>query len=197
MNNERFQYLFERYCTGTCSPEERQELAMLCLMPENRQTLETIMEATWEQTSLKNDMPLPEGDLILQRILHPSVSELPPVRKMGWQRWVAAASIVLVAGLGSYFFLTHKKDISREIPQAIRAGDIKPPTINKAVITLADGTVLSLDSSGNGQLAVQDNVKLVKLANGQIIYKTIDDRQTSALQYNTLSNPRATCASQP
>ena len=190
MNNERLQYLFERYCTGACSPEERQELALLCLLPENQQALQKIMQVIWERTPLENDMPAREGDLVLQNILHPAAEELPPVRKIGWQRWVAAASIILVAGLSGYFFLNPKKETPGAVSPAVVANDIKPPVSNKAVITLADGTELSLDSAGNGQLAMQDNVKLLKLANGQIVYKTSDSRTIPALRYNTLSNPR-------
>jgi ferric-dicitrate binding protein FerR (iron transport regulator) len=77
-----------------------------------------------------------------------------------------------------------------KVPQAVVMNDIKPPVANKAVITLADGTELLLDSAVNGQLAMQDNVKLVKLANGQIVYKTTGGGMASAPQYNTLFNPR-------
>ncbi|MBX3239918.1 MAG: FecR domain-containing protein [Chitinophagaceae bacterium] len=190
MSNERLPYLFRRYCAGTCSPEERKELALLCLLPKNQQALEKIMEATWERTPLENDMPAAEGNLILQNILHPPVEYLPPVRKFGWQRQVAAASIILAAGMLSYFFLTHKKEIPAEVVQTAVSNDITPPVANKAVITLADGSELYLDNAGSGQLAVQDNVKLVKLANGQIVYKPTGDNTISTHRYNTLSNPR-------
>jgi ferric-dicitrate binding protein FerR (iron transport regulator) len=43
-----------------------------------------------------------------------------------------------------------------------------------------------LDSAGNGALAREDNVQVVKLADGQIAYKGA----ASELVYNTLTNPR-------
>jgi ferric-dicitrate binding protein FerR (iron transport regulator) len=190
MNDERLQYLFERCRAGTCSPEERKELALLCLLPENLQALEKIMETTWEQTPIENDMPAREGNLVLQNILHPSAAELPPVKKIGWQRWVAAASVILVAGLSSYFLLFHKKETPEEVAKTVVSNDITPPSTNKAVIMLADGSELYLDSAGSGQLAMQENVKLVKLANGQILYKTEGGKAATKLQYNTLYNPR-------
>lgn len=190
MNDERLQYLFERYRAGACSPEERKELALLCLLPKNLQALEKIMEATWEQTSLENDMPHREGDMILQNILHPSAKRLPSVKKPGWQRWLAAASIIVIAGLSTYFLLFHKKEAPGEVAQTAASNDITPPATNKAVITLADGSELYLDSTGSGQLAMQDNIKLVKLANGQIVYRTAGGKTKSEHQYNILSNPR-------
>ena len=190
MKDERLQYLFDRYCTQTCSPEERQELALLCLLPENKKNIEKLLEATWEQTPLENDMPAREGNLILQNILGSSVKESTPVKKIGWRRWVAAASVILTVGLGSYFFLFYKKNIPVEAVQTVVPIDVKPPNTNKAVITLADGSLLYLDSAGKGQLAMQGNMKLLKLSNGQIAYKTADGKTTPEPQYNTLSNPR-------
>lgn len=190
MKDERLQYLFDRYRTKTCSPEERQELALLCLLPENKKILEKLLETTWEQTPLENDMPAREGDLILQNILGSSVEEPMPVKKIGWHRWMAAASVIIIVGLGSYFFLFYEKNIPGETVQAVVPDDVKPPNTNKAVITLADGSVLYLDSAGKGQIAMQGNVKLVKLANGQIAYETADGNMTPEPQYNTLSNPR-------
>ncbi|MCO5238980.1 MAG: FecR domain-containing protein [Chitinophagaceae bacterium] len=190
MSNERLPYLFRRYCAGTCSPEERKELALLCLLPENQQALEKLMETHWEQTPLEKDMPAGEGDLILQNILHPPAGDPPFISQRGWQRWMAAASILLIMGLGSYFFLLRKKEIPEKVVQTIISNDITPPAANKAVITLSDGSKLYLDSTGSGQLAMQDNVKLVKLANGQILYKTEDGKPAPKLQYNTLYNPR-------
>ncbi|HTN09190.1 FecR family protein [Agriterribacter sp.] len=190
MKDERIQYLFNRYRTGTCSPEERKELSLLCLLPENQKILEKLLATTWEQTPLENDMPARKGDAILQNILGSPVKEPIPVKKTGWQRWVAAASIIIAAGLGSYFFLFSNKNIPGDTVQAVVPNDVKAPKTNKAVITLANGSLLYLDSAGKGQLAMQGNMKLLKLGNGHIAYETADGRMTAEPQYNTLSNPR-------
>ena len=110
--------------------------------------------------------------------------------KWGW----AAASILLLLGIGSYFLFSKNKKqpiVAVSIPT-----DIAAPTSNRAMITLADGTKVFLDSVGNGQLAQQGAVKLIKLANGRIAYQPLgdgiashDERDLSHI-YNTLSNPR-------
>lgn len=190
MKDERIQYLFNRYRNGTCSSEERKELSLLCLLPDNQKFLEKLLATTWEQTPLENDMPEGTGELVLQNILRPSAGEPAPVKKIGWRRWVAAAAVIIIAGLGSYFFLFNKENIPAESMQAVVPTDVKPPKTNKAVITLADGNVLYLDSAGKGDLAMQGNMKLVKLANGQIAYETADNKVAPEQQYNTLFNPR-------
>src|SRR5690606_14575437 len=54
------------------------------------------------------------------------------------------------------------------------------------VITLANGKQIVLDSAGNGTLAMQGNVNVVKLADGQIAYSG----KSSEVMYNTLTNRR-------
>lgn len=163
---------------------------MLCLLPENQNTLEKLLESSWNNTPLENDMPDVRGNLILKNILHPDEKETLPVKKISFVRWIAAASIIIVAGLGGYLYLSHQNNILPANVAAVTAHDIKSPEGNKAVITLANGTVLHLDSARNGQLAMQGNVKLVKLANGQIAYEPTGNKTISTLSFNTLLNPR-------
>jgi hypothetical protein len=58
------------------------------------------------------------------------------------------------------------------------------------MITLANGQKIYLDSAGNGALAVQGNVKLVKLAGGEIAYQQGPDNISGKIEYNTISNPK-------
>jgi ferric-dicitrate binding protein FerR (iron transport regulator) len=112
------------------------------------------------------------------------VRHISVLRKWGW----AAASILLLLGIGSYFLLTKKEKqptIAVNTPT-----DIAAPTGNRAMITLADGTKVFLDSVGKGQLAQQGSIKLIKLANGKIAYQPLGDGRDQSVAYNTLSNPR-------
>ncbi|MGX5820188.1 FecR family protein [Chitinophaga lutea] len=106
-----------------------------------------------------------------------------------FKRWqlAAAACLLMAVGASLWWFARH--------PNAgqtanIQTNDIPAPTRSRATITLADGRIVDLDSAGNGQLARQGTIKLVKQANGQIAYQTSGGQITGELQYNTLSNPR-------
>lgn len=100
----------------------------------------------------------------------------------------AAASIIVLLGLGIYFYTSFNK---KELPIAVNTPiDIEAPATNRAMITLADGSRVFLDSVNNGQLAQLGNIKLVKLAGGQIAYQTADGQILKELQHNTLTNPR-------
>jgi transmembrane sensor len=86
-----------------------------------------------------------------------------------------AAAVLVVAVAGTWFLVNkeNKKDIV-----AMDKVDVKAPESNRAMVTLGDGRTVYLDSAMNGQLAVQGNVKLVKLADGRwfIRQQTTDNR---------------------
>lgn len=102
--------------------------------------------------------------------------------------WAAAAVLVLVSG---WWFLS-KPDRTDVPPMAIAPTlqDIAPGG-NKAILTLADGSRVILDSVNTGAITTQGNVTVVKLDDGQLAYETSDQNiQQSEIQYNTISTPR-------
>ncbi|HEX2629892.1 MAG TPA: hypothetical protein VHM26_12795, partial [Chitinophagaceae bacterium] len=99
-----------------------------------------------------------------------------PVRKM-YKRWMVAASILIIIGVGSYFaFFNTKKDIA---PVAKVERDVPPPVANKARIVLSNGTTVSIDSL---KTITDGSVTVTKDASGTIIYTGSADE----LKYNTL-----------
>lgn len=107
--------------------------------------------------------------------------------------WMVAASILilLVAGL-SYFYLSkiqNKEMRSNIAKNTVLKNDIAPGG-NKAVLILANGSSIVLDSVQNGTLTQQGSVKVVKLDNGKLIYEKDENTNDVAVQYNTISTPR-------
>ncbi len=98
--------------------------------------------------------------------------------------WWAAASIVCPTG--AYLLFINKPEKRQDIAAATVTDDIKPPITNRATVMLANGKTVYLDSAVNGTLAIQGNVQVVKLADGQIAYQG----SATELAYNTLTNPR-------
>lgn len=116
-----------------------------------------------------------------------SARRIPLLRKWSW----AAASVLLLLGIGGYFLLADKEN--QPAVAVHPPADIAAPAGNRATITLADGTQIFLDSAGQGQLAQQGAIKVVKLANGRIAYQPLgaeSNESDYAVTYNTLSNPR-------
>jgi transmembrane sensor len=113
------------------------------------------------------------------------------VRKLINWRWTAAAVFVVVTGvvLAVNFSTNKRKQWRASNDSDHLASGIKAPELNKAMVTLADGGTVLLSSLSKGLLAEQGNMKLVKLADGQIAYQTKNGNTVSKLQYNTLTNP--------
>jgi len=110
-----------------------------------------------------------------------------------WQYYSASAAILIFLVAGLVIVVGRHKKV-RETPVVSKVQDIKPGG-NRAILTLADGSSVVLDSARNGLLAQQGRSKIVKLANGQLEYKTEDKsgdasgERDRAIAYNTVSTP--------
>jgi ferric-dicitrate binding protein FerR (iron transport regulator) len=174
---------------GELTGEERIELdAWLDASPENKALYE---ELTTEEALAKE---VKDVDGIKSRILqtiYRSLPELKPVIPMYRRpafKWIAAACIILLLGIAT-FTVVSKRSEKSPAPVAI-THDVPAPTNTRAVITLADGSKVYLDSVNNGTIAQENNVSVVKNSNGGIVYSPDHQITGSPIAYNTLFNPR-------
>ena len=121
-------------------------------------------------------------------------------RALRW--WTAAAALILLAG-GIWYYRT-----GITAPSAIASSPAlnrdAAPGGNKAILTMADGSTILLDSAATGQLALQGHTKVLKLDSGLLAYNSIDPSHPgnntsstannsfdrSPLAYNTITTPR-------
>lgn len=96
-------------------------------------------------------------------------------------RLVAAALVTGILATGIYLAVPEKK-----APPVIAKRSVLVPGSNKAMLTLADGTTIPLDSANNGALAQQGNTQIVN-ANGALSYKA--GGNASEVMYNTVVTP--------
>ncbi|MNK97818.1 fec operon regulator FecR [compost metagenome] len=104
---------------------------------------------------------------------------------------LVAASILIGVFLTGFFFYWQNQARGPELAVNALANDDVLPGGNKAVLTLANGKVLSLSDLKNGKLAQQMGVVITKRKDGQIVYKAISsDKNGSDIGYNSISTPR-------
>lgn len=173
--------LLHRYHTGNISQSEK-ELVELWYS----QLIET-GEWQWDESE-KDEVEKMLESRILEKI---RLQNKKPrtIYLLSRKYWWAAASIVLVLGFSTYFLVFNKTLKPSSIVSTTEPNDVSAPQSNKAIITLSNGQKVFLDSISNGALAVQGNVKLVKLASGEIVYQSSGELSEN-IQYNTLENPR-------
>ena len=105
--------------------------------------------------------------------------------------WAAAAVglIIILSGIGIYIYNNNNaRKIAQQEPSVEKRTDAAPGR-NTATLVLADGTVVSLDSTGNGEITKQGNTAIVKTEDGKILYRT-SGAKTAETLYNTMSTPR-------
>lgn len=105
--------------------------------------------------------------------------------------WWAAAILLLIAGAG---ILIRQPGYKRGLPPMaarpeVAVNDALPGT-SKAVLTLADGQQILLDSARDGDLARQSNVLIRKTGDGALVYSPSSGVSTATAAFNTLSTPR-------
>jgi transmembrane sensor len=114
------------------------------------------------------------------------------------RRWIfPAVAAALIFAIGLFIFFPSKKTVTPKIisknntTKPSNINDIKPGG-NKAMLTLADGSTIVLDSASNGTLGQQGNIKIIKLDNGLLAY-TVNGKQLTENDeafFNTISTPR-------
>jgi ferric-dicitrate binding protein FerR (iron transport regulator) len=91
----------------------------------------------------------------------------------------------LCLSLGGYFLFHHQPK-----KQIARVHDIAPGG-NKAILTLADGSMIDLRAAKNGKLAKQGDMVINKNADGQIVYANSENNASSQnTGFNIATTPR-------
>lgn len=182
MDNTRIYYLAGQYLKKSLSETEQVEFQGLLHDPVHQEVLQAAFEEMAGELDMntiqdKALLPLLERSLNSDRVQH-RVRSLPR-RSLSW----AAASIILLLAAGTYFWTTQKKDT----PQAAITTVISPGK-QGAILTLADGSQVVLDSLGNGVIAKQKGASIV-LTNGKLTYAP-DENGSGEIVFNTIATPK-------
>lgn len=103
-------------------------------------------------------------------------------------RFAAAAVIILAIGLTSFYLITRKSapELSSVQDTPAYKNDI-PPGGNHAILTLADGSRVVLDTARDGAITNQGGITVIKLE-GQLSYQS-NGTTAGEVQYNTITTP--------
>lgn len=211
VNRSYLRELFRKLVADQCSEEELSEFLRLMRSLPNHDPLVDELEKHWQVVSNRDNKP---DDAIGERIheciissirqtgeeagymavssddevlpLSATIPLFAPRRKSMWGWW-AAAVVFFIAMVGVYLLvMDNSKRMIERTADAV-AEEIRPGK-SGAILTLADGTELVLDSAGNGVLAMQHNTQ-VMLKNGQVVYEAPKNWSGEVL-YNSMSTPK-------
>lgn len=185
MNLKTANDLLQRYLKNECSSEEVK-------LVENwyQRLSETgdLQITANEKQQLKERM---EEDILKRMSVEEEADDGGKVYKarFNWRKvWWAAAIFIVVLGAALVLFTQQPATKDPLVQKDLRT-DVKAPVANTAMITLANGEQVTIDSALKGQLLLHGNMKLVKLPTGEITYILDSDVASEKALYSTVSNP--------
>ena len=187
---ENILVLIEKHHAGKITPDEKVRL---------NEWYQSFNDSEPELTANENETEQQLHDRIKNRLFETIRHQNELVVTSSRRTWqipsIAAAVILILLLIGTYFMLSSKsskQEIVKTAPTETKLKNDIAPGGNKAVLTLADGSTIVLDSASNGTISQQGNIKVKKLGNGLLVY-TINSKQVTENDeafFNTISTPR-------
>lgn len=168
MDHQRIAELAGKFLAGTATEAEQAEL-----------------HAWYDNVSTSGELP---GDAatVRRRMLEQVQQRTRPVRRI-WPRRFAAAAVLAGICAAGWFLLRSTPSPDATIIAGMTA-DVRPGG-DKATLTLADGTVIELDTARNGALAAQGGATVAKAAGTELVYED-EAAADGPPVYNTIATPR-------
>ena len=175
MTREEYVTLYEKYRSGNCNAEELN-------------LLETYKD-DFSLTGVVWDPSLGDEKQISSRIytrLSQTIAEQKPIRKYPFNYIAIAAAItVMMLSIGLYFY---SGNTTPAPVKQISFAEIKPGG-NKAMLTLDDGSTITLNNSKDGLLANEGDALVQKTGDGKLVYQA-SGSAAATTKYNTITIPR-------
>ncbi len=199
--NDHIEYLWNRFCKDEASDREVDELLDLLEAARRSGTPLIFIEKQMALQEASRYMDEAARESILDTVLAgrnraggvEQATEAPEhhigIFRSRWL-WYAAALLILL-GTGVYLLSLRQQARDNMLVEAATGdfmGEDAMPGADKAILTLADGSTIMLDSASDGQLARQGNVQVLKTATGELAYSISGSSDRTLL--NTMRTPR-------
>ena len=185
MDKELFFRILESYNAGTATPEEAAFVERYLGMLEHRAS-DAGKDFEQHKHTIQEEI---SGQLLraIREDSQPPVTR--PVHQIHFLRiryWWAAASILLLLAAGGYGLFLYRQQVPEQV--VVKIADINAGKAG-AILTLANGQHVVLDSLGNGVVATQGGAT-VSLQNGTLLYDENTGAGNGKTDYNTMTTPK-------
>jgi len=195
--NSELKNLIGKYLQNGLTPGETARLQQMLQDSQHLDSLEEMILAHLQETR-----PEEPGDEAMRSTIlagldrkidsHESSHNITviPLRQRLAGNWkmLAAASVLLFVLTGAWFRFHHAASAPAQLVSKPAPAKKIVPGSNKATLTLADGSEITLDDTNKGDIAVQGGIRVVKTDNGVIAYN--GKNANSANMFNTIRTPR-------
>jgi transmembrane sensor len=198
MTKERIQYLLQLYAANQASREEVEELFKWLKEQEGEDALKNFIFDAADKVVHNSTLPEKDWDRIWQSVESATTGAntsakivrpfWPPSRMPGG---IAAAVLLLIMAGSAWFYFSRPKINSAPVVSTVTIKKDIPPGGNKALLTLADGTTIALDTVQTGLLALQGQTRIIKQNTAQLIYNSLStsEQRAGEVLYNRVTTP--------
>lgn len=113
-------------------------------------------------------------------------------RLIYWKRWFpVAAAVIIMLSISGVLYINQKFENTSKKEVSSQAEQIMPGT-NKAILRLADGTIISLDDSNISNLTLlkEKGLTIKRNHDGQILYIVTDSQAKELKGTNSIETPK-------
>ncbi|MBN8859161.1 MAG: FecR domain-containing protein [Sphingobacteriales bacterium] len=185
MKTEYLKSLLKKYNAGKCTPEEKLWLEQWYLSFEwskmddiSSIQLQKLKEDTWNNLRQSGYQSPGENTRLSGKSAF----------KRKWWYYGAAAALLIACFVPVWMRHKPVQTVAVSVAKdSVKVNDFLPG-ISKALLVMANGSVVTLDSTGTGELKEADGTK-INTQSGQLVYHTLSESNSPVL-YNTLNIPR-------
>jgi transmembrane sensor len=185
----RFTSLLHRYRQNQLQPEEEQELMDLAATGDYDDILYNLIEETIQE-STGNNFTATDKDAGVAMMLNSIRKRKKLQRSTVYRKWIAVTATLALCLTGAWYYF---KETKVESPKLTAVNKQRPmaPGGNHAFLTLADGTVVTLDQKVNGPIIDRSAVTVVESDSGLLSYTASLARgHLQETGYHELHTPR-------
>ncbi len=192
-SRERLAYLIAAYCNRKTTEAEEKELFSLVKDDDlTEQTVHQQLQQLITQFDTRELVPAVNWELVYQQIQEKAMADdRPALPRRNWRWWrISAAAIVLIS-IGIAFLYQAASPATTNViaqqPVPAIENDVLPGTAG-AILTLANGKQVVLDSTGNSMLLAQGGTQLLN-QQGRLSYNHTGSGGNETV-YNTMTTTK-------
>ncbi len=185
MDKQAFMQLVDKIVDGSATAQE--------VSLYNNYINHFVGDHHWEEETMGEEEAT-KAELFNMINISAKAKVIPFYQRKTFSYLVAACLVLIVAAVGTVFYHQRAPNL-KESKITVLQNDVAPGG-NNAVLTLANGAQVVLNSVNNGKIADESGITITKTKDGQLIYQMKEQSLTTAKEaelvvtYNTISTPR-------
>ncbi len=190
--------LYEKFLNHQCTDAEMEQLFLYFQTSSEEELAQLVREALEVEDNAID--PTDEERIKLSQIYDTLKNNIQPENtapfqipfyKRSFYRISAAAAVLIFVFAGVWFYIHKSEHANMRVAKNQFEADIAPGG-NKAFLTLANGTKLSLTDADDGEISQEAGVTINKAEDGQLVYTVVgsDPKKGESPQFNVIETPR-------